>query len=442
MLGVAGGRAAEYDLVTVNRHRFDRTRDEIVDLARDGLDWVTFSAAAADALRRAIPFDRSCWHTVDPGTVLFTGSLHQNIQCSGSWLAEHEYVIDDVNQWRFLARSGRKAGSTGIATHGDLSRCARNRSNNSMGDELRGSFVVDDTYWGAAAFVRERGDAWFTEDDVRLLASLSEPIARAFRRALVVTAEESEPTMIGGPGVVVFDVKGNAESISPAAERWIEQIVEIPAPTVPSESKTVQAVAARARALRAGQDPLELAAQCRARTRTGSWLLLYGTPLSGEAEGRTAVIIQPAARGEVAPLVALAYGLSDRERQVIRLCMQGRSTKEMARALQVSPYTVQDHLKSIFEKTGARSRGEVVGQIFLEQYVPGWEEVEHSPSGWFGYSNAFSAIPPPGTGVAVDASNLKEAGLPTQPASGADAGLGKPGEGAVQTHPSVIGVSK
>lgn len=132
----------------VNRDRRDRTRKEIVRLAHDGLDWVTFSAQAAEALHRVIPFERCCWHTVDPGTVLFTGTLTQNIACSGSWLAEHEYVIDDVNQWRFLARSGRGAGANSIATHGDLSRCVRNRSADWMGDELRGSFVADGTYWG------------------------------------------------------------------------------------------------------------------------------------------------------------------------------------------------------------------------------------------------------------------------------------------------------
>ncbi|MGI9119361.1 MAG: LuxR C-terminal-related transcriptional regulator [Acidimicrobiales bacterium] len=74
------------------------------------------------------------------------------------------------------------------------------------------------------------------------------------------------------------------------------------------------------------------------QTRSGRWLLLYGTPLSGRGHGRAAVVIQPAQASEVAPIVALAYGLTDRERQVTRLCMHGRSTKAMAQALNVSPY--------------------------------------------------------------------------------------------------------
>jgi hypothetical protein len=40
------------------------------------------------------------------------------------------------------------------------------------------------------------------------------------------------------------------------------------------------------------------------------------------------------------------------------------------RALLVAPSAARDHLKSIFTKTGVRSRSELVGQIFLEHYVP------------------------------------------------------------------------
>ena len=367
----------------VNQTEVRRSRDDISELARADLDWVSFSTQVSETINAVVPFQRSCWHTVDPGTVLFTGSVNHNLDCSGSWLAQHEYVIEDVNKWWFLARSGRRAGATSLATHGDLSRSTRHRSHAAygIGDELRGSFVVDGVYWGAAGFLRDSDQPWFTDVEVRFLASLSERIAEGFRRALLTVVTTHQGPEVG-PGVVVFDAEGNPESLSPAAERWIEQMVEVPPPSTPAESKLIQAVATRARATRPEQDPRGLTARSRVQIRSGSWLLLYGTRLSGEADGRTAVIIQPAAPTEVAPLVALAYGLSERECQVTRLCMQGQSTKEMARRLHVSPYTVQDHLKSIFDKTGVRSRGELVGQVFLEHFVPRWEPVADCPPGW------------------------------------------------------------
>ena len=263
--------------------RARRLAAQIRGLASDGLGWVGYASAVDDALRRVVRFDRSCWHSVDPGTVLFTGSLNRDVGCSGSWLAEHEYVIEDVNKWAFLAYSGRCAAATSIATHGDLSRSARHRSHTAygIGDELRAAFVTNDVYWAAAGFLRDEGEPWFTEDEVRLVAGLTRAIATGARRTLVINHVEDLVPAVDGPGVVVFDPAGRPEFLSPAAQRWIDELVEEPRPAAPGESKIVNAVAARARAGAAGADPLQLAARSRVRTRSGSWLWLYGSLRSG-----------------------------------------------------------------------------------------------------------------------------------------------------------------
>ncbi len=64
------------------------------------------------------------------------------------------------------------------------------------------------------------------------------------------------------------------------------------------------------------------------------------------------------------------YGLTDREKELTRLVLQGCSTAEIAESLVISPHTVQQHFKSIFDKTGVRSRRDLVGKVFFAHYEP------------------------------------------------------------------------
>ena len=52
------------------------------------------------------------------------------------------------------------------------------------------------------------------------------------------------------------------------------------------------------------------------------------------------------------------------------LVARGHPTSGIAQRLHLSPWTVQDHLKSIFEKVGVSTRGELVARLFFEQRGP------------------------------------------------------------------------
>jgi DNA-binding CsgD family transcriptional regulator len=82
------------------------------------------------------------------------------------------------------------------------------------------------------------------------------------------------------------------------------------------------------------------------------------------------VIIEEAAPTEVAPVIMLAYGFTPQERKITGLISRGLSTSEVADELSITADTVQDHLKSVFSKTGTGSRGELVATLMRQQYLP------------------------------------------------------------------------
>jgi DNA-binding CsgD family transcriptional regulator len=99
-------------------------------------------------------------------------------------------------------------------------------------------------------------------------------------------------------------------------------------------------------------------------------MVLHGAALVADGARRVAVIVEPAHPARISSLLMAAYGLTEREQDVTRLVLQGNSTVEIAERLLVTAPTVQQHLKSIFDKTGVRSRRELVGKVFFAHYEP------------------------------------------------------------------------
>jgi DNA-binding CsgD family transcriptional regulator len=166
------------------------------------------------------------------------------------------------------------------------------------------------------------------------------------------------------PGVVLVNSQRCIDTITPAASRWLEELAEPDAFPLSNGALPVALADVVASAWATGQ-----AATVRARTRLGRWLILNASLTEGP-RGRAAVIIEPAPQSTVASLVAAGYGITERERDLLKLVLRGYSTAEIATTLCISPHTAKDHLKSIFEKTSTRTRGELVSRIFWQDCAP------------------------------------------------------------------------
>jgi DNA-binding CsgD family transcriptional regulator len=149
----------------------------------------------------------------------------------------------------------------------------------------------------------------------------------------------------------------------------------------------VYTVAARLQALEhAGSHASpDMMPRIRLRTASGRWLVLHASRLRAPGTGgQIAVILEEARPVEIAPLIVDAYGLTKREGEITKLVLRGLSTAEVSGELHITPNTVRDHFKAIFDKVGVRSRRELVGQVFAQHYQPRMATgQEPKADGWF-----------------------------------------------------------
>jgi DNA-binding CsgD family transcriptional regulator len=352
-----------------------RVRREIIRLCHAGSDARTLHGGVIGALRKVMPIDVCYFATADPATLLFTGAVVDDVLARATpQFLQNEFLQDDVNKFTRLARSRRPVAGLGEATHGTLGRSPRYReilAPLALGDELRAALVVDATCWGFLCLHREQSSPHFTPAEASYLARLTPHIAEGVRSALLRGRTTVDPAP-DGPGLLILTEDCARVASTAAADRWLAEVAQSDWPHTQELPQAVYAVDARLQELERGdQQAPGLLPRVRLRTAAGQWLVLHASRLvSTSSEPQIAVILEEARPAEIAPLIVQAYDLSPREGEITQLVLRGLSTAAIADALYIAPTTVQDHLKAIFDKVGVRSRRELAGQIFTQQYVP------------------------------------------------------------------------
>lgn len=347
------------------RLSMDEASVRIRQLARAGLDTRAFFEAAGDTVSRAVPVGGAppFWNTTDPSSHLIT-SVHFEGECFFDLAGQlaWEYVAEDVNKTADVLASDRGVQTLHQVTGGSPERSPVFR------EYLRPHGIEQEVAvalrartgeaWGSLRLNRCPGQAAFSDVELDFLTSVSPHLAEGVRRGLLL-GEALEPDWPDAPGLVVLDEGLAVESVSPEAEHWLTELSG-------DHEGTPAALLSVARRATVPVGP----ALARVRTASGRWLVLHGTSITTPAGRRAAVIVEPVARARIASVLMAAYGLTHREREITRLVLLGRSTAQIADDLVIAPVTVQQHLKSIFAKTGVHSRRDLVGTVFVDHYDP------------------------------------------------------------------------
>jgi DNA-binding CsgD family transcriptional regulator len=208
---------------------------------------------------------------------------------------------------------------------------------------------------------RAAGEPDFDEHELAWLRRIAPDVGRALRAT--IARPPAEPQTASAPGMLVLDDQGAVESTTGATDARLREIPTTEGFALPP---VVLAVALQARAeARAAALAYETPAQARVRLDSGVWLYVHAAALR-DVSGvptRTAVMLEPADRSQLLPLLVELHGLSEREREVTEMLLAGLSTDEIARRMSISRHTVRDHCKAIFAKLGVASRPELTASF-------------------------------------------------------------------------------
>lgn len=107
------------------------------------------------------------------------------------------------------------------------------------------------------------------------------------------------------------------------------------------------------------------------RGASGCWYSVHAAVAEPDASRgeHTIVVITPARAADPRDALLRLYGITHRQRDVLLRLAHGDSTKEIAAALRLSPYTVQEHVSNASAKVGVHGRRALLGRLFFDVVI-------------------------------------------------------------------------
>ncbi len=333
-----------------------RLADRVERIGAAGNDLRTLRLRLLDELRRVVPFDAYAWVTTDPETAVGSSPL-----ADVPALAELPALVrlrygTPLNRWTTLVDD--PVALLFRTTGGRLDRSQLWRELLHRYDVSDVASVVFRDRFGCWAFLElwRTGGRVFDPEDAAVLRGLVAPVTAALRRCQARTFDSPPTASLPGPVVLLLSPRLDVLRQTPGTVDPLRILVprDDGGPPVPAGAYNV---AAQLLAVEAGVDRNE--PRAREHLADGLWLTLRAARLESAGQagpGDIAVTVEQCAPLDRLGLFARCSGLTEREHELLAHLAAGEDTREVAGRMFVSAHTVQDHLKSVFDKTGTRSR--------------------------------------------------------------------------------------
>ncbi len=320
-------------------------------------DALSLRVAVLAEIRPVVGFDAHAWLLTDPETEVGSAPL-ADVPCLPELprLIRLKYLTP-INRWtRIETPVALLRESTG--GHMERSLIWRDMlSHFEVTDVASVVFRCRYGCWGFLDLWRSGGGTSFTDEEAAFLSVIAKPVTEALRRCQASTFSlGAEATVRVGPVVLMLSPDLDVRAQTAETNEYLRLLVPPGSGRQPIPAGAYN-VAAQLLSSEAGVD--EHAPAARVHLAGGVWLTLraarIATPLpSGEQD--IAVTIEASTPVERMTLFGRACGLSVRELELFEHLVGGSDTRGIARQMFVSENTVQDHLKSIFTKTGTSNR--------------------------------------------------------------------------------------
>lgn len=316
-------------------------------------------------------------HTNDPSSGLVTRAVPSELGYAevARVALERVQFEDEVTPFGWMATRRLAASSLSESTGGKPERALRYREVMvplGAKHEVRGIFAQDGELWGSVSAMRESQSPDFDAREVAFFRRIAPHLAAGLKAAALRSQALAEPHKDDSPGVLVLDRAGRVVQHTAAAERWLRDLGDLGPRWREGEdlpSAVVSVTGALRQTLGPGADREGRSVpRLLVRGRSGRWLALHGawTEAGRDRGSETMIVIETAGPREVAWLRTSAYGLTEREQEVVDLVVRGASTRQISQTLFISEYTVQEHLSNVFEKVGERGRRALVKRFYLD----------------------------------------------------------------------------